>query len=110
MGRFVKGEVVAVNFPFSDFSEQKRRPALVLASLLGDDVILCQITTVSRSDGYSIHLSELDFAQGRLRQESFIRPNHIFTADSKILERSVGRVNLAKMQEVLDAVVRIIQS
>lgn len=36
MARFVKGEVVIVPFPFSDLTQAKRRPALVVASLAGD--------------------------------------------------------------------------
>jgi mRNA interferase MazF len=61
MGKFVKGEVVVVPFPFSDLSNTKRRPALVIASLAGDDVILCQITSKSISDDYSIPLELGDF-------------------------------------------------
>jgi mRNA interferase MazF len=42
MGRFIKGDVVVVPFPFSDLSASKRRPALVAATLgTGDDVVLC---------------------------------------------------------------------
>ena len=37
MEQFVKGDVVVVKFPFSDLSQVKRRPALVLAGLEGDD-------------------------------------------------------------------------
>ncbi len=33
MERFVKGEVVVVWFPFTDLSDSKKRPALVLADL-----------------------------------------------------------------------------
>ena len=40
MARFVKGDVVVVPFPFSDLSQAKRRPALVVAQLTGDDLIL----------------------------------------------------------------------
>jgi mRNA interferase MazF len=53
MGRFVKGDVVVLPFPFSDLSATKRRPALVVAALRGDDIILSQITTANNSDGYS---------------------------------------------------------
>ena len=35
----MKGDVVVVPFPFSDLTEAKRRPALVLAELDGDDRI-----------------------------------------------------------------------
>ena len=37
MAKFVKGDVVVVPFPFSDLSQAKRRPALVLAKLEEDD-------------------------------------------------------------------------
>ena len=39
-----------LKFPFSDLSQTKRRPALVIVSLKGDDVILCQITSQARTD------------------------------------------------------------
>ena len=45
MARFMKGDVVVVPFPFSDLTQAKRRPALVISALEGDDLILCQITT-----------------------------------------------------------------
>ena len=31
MGRFIKGDVVVVPFPFSDLTMSKRRPVLVIA-------------------------------------------------------------------------------
>ena len=31
MGKFVKGDIVVIPFPFSDLSGSKRRPALVIA-------------------------------------------------------------------------------
>jgi hypothetical protein len=54
MGTFVKGDVVVFPFSFSDLSAAKRRPALVVATLTGDDVILCQITSRSVADSYAI--------------------------------------------------------
>ena len=33
MGRFVRGDVLVVKFPFTDFEVFKQRPALVLAAL-----------------------------------------------------------------------------
>jgi len=51
---------VVLNFPFSDLSQAKRRPALILATIRGDDLILCQITSQVRKDEYSIEL-QADF-------------------------------------------------
>jgi mRNA interferase MazF len=66
MGKFVKGEIVVVPFPFSDLSASKRRPALVLVDLPGDDVILCQITSQNVNDSMSIHIDSTDVANGTL--------------------------------------------
>jgi hypothetical protein len=46
MAKFVVGDVVIVPFPFSDLTQTKRRPALVVAGLSGEDLILCQITRI----------------------------------------------------------------
>jgi mRNA interferase MazF len=52
MEEFVKGDVVVVPFPFSDLSEAKRRPALVIADLAGDDFVLCQITSQTEEHNF----------------------------------------------------------
>jgi mRNA interferase MazF len=110
MGRFVKGDVVVVPFPFSDLSKSKRRPALVLAQLIGNDVILCQITTPERPDGYSIPLTRADFETGRLNHDCNIRPNRLFTADSNIVISSAGRLSQGKISEVIQRVIDIMRA
>ncbi|MEN6379408.1 MAG: hypothetical protein ABFD15_07510 [Methanofastidiosum sp.] len=54
MGRFVKGDVVVVPFPFADLTDSKRRPALVIAGLIGNDILLCQITSQTINDNYQL--------------------------------------------------------
>ena len=90
MAKFVKGDVVVVPFPFSNLSQAKRRPALVVVDLEGDDIILCQITSQLNKDNYSIIVNENDFKEGNLKQISNIRPNRIFTADTSIIMYKVG--------------------
>ena len=68
MERFVKGDVVVVPFPFSDLTQAKRRPALVVDELEGDDLILCQITSQYVKDRYAVSIDESDFETGSLRQ------------------------------------------
>lgn len=108
MEKFVKGDVVVVPFPFSDLTEAKRRPALVLAELDGEDRILCQITSQQFMDRYAVLLKESEFEEGSLRKISNIRPNRIFTADSKIILYKAGRINPDKIDEVLKMVIDIL--
>ena len=106
----VRGDVVVLPFPFSDLSAAKRRPALVVATLEGDDVILCQITSQSTHDSNAISLDTRDFSSGSLRVASNIRPNRLFTADSRLVLYRVGGVSLSKLDEVVTAIIEIIST
>jgi mRNA interferase MazF len=111
MGGFVSGEVVVVPFPFSDLSDKKRRPAYVVATLQGDDVILCMITSQRRpGDNYSIPITTADFTTGALQHPSYVRPNRLFTADTNIIVRSVGQLTEAKQAEIIQAIKDILDS
>lgn len=110
MGKFVKGDVVVVPFPFSDLSDHKRRPALVVATMLGDDVILCQITSKTVSDSYALPCSDTDFIHGGLHQESNIRPNRLFTTDSNIILRRAGVLTSKKVDETIETIIKLIKT
>ena len=109
MARFVKGEVIVIPFPFSDLTQAKRRPALIIAELEGDDLILCQITSQRIKDKYAVEISDKDFETGGLRQPSNVRPNRIFTADSHIVLYRIGNLKKTKLNEIIEKVVEIIQ-
>lgn len=99
MGKPVVGEIVVLPFPQTDLKVGKRRPALVVANLIGDDLILCQITSQSHSDGYSVPLTAADFAQGRLTVDSYIRPNRLFTLERSVILYVAAKVKPEKLEE-----------
>ena len=71
-------------------------------------MILCQITSQARADEYSIRLEDVDFISGGLNQSSRIRPNRLFTADAGIIVYRAGHVSEAKLNEVVDRLIDII--
>jgi mRNA interferase MazF len=91
-------------------SAAKRRPALVVATLEGDDIILCQITSQSTRDANAISLDTRDFSNGSLRVASNIRPNRLFTADSRLVLYRVGGLAPAKLDQVVTAIIQIISA
>ena len=109
MARFVKGAVVVVPFPFSDLTRAKRRPALIIAELEWDDLILCQITSQRVRDRYAVSIEENDFEIGTLRQKSNVRPNRIFTADRHIVLYHAAHLKHGKVKEVIDKIVEILR-
>ena len=110
MEEFIKGDIVVIPFPFSDLSEVKKRPAFVVSKLKGDDIILCQITSQTIKDKYSIPLRKTDFARGNLLVNSNIRPNRIFTADKNIILYKVGHIKENKIKETIQKIIEIINN
>ncbi len=109
MAKFVKGEVVVIPFPFSDLTQAKRRPALILTELEGDDLILCQITSQAIKDKYAIPLNDGNFETGGLKKSSNVRPNRIFTADAHLVLYRIGNLKAEKLAEVIERVIEIIR-
>lgn len=72
----------------------------MVANLAGDDLILCQITSQARSDGYSIPLALADFERGRLAVDSFIRTHRLFTVERSVILHAAGKVTDSKLKEV----------
>jgi mRNA interferase MazF len=75
MGKFVKGDVVVLPFPFSDLSAGQNRPALVIASLQPhDDLILWLITSRNTKDAGTVPLTRAALSSGGLPIDSNVRP------------------------------------
>ncbi len=102
MGIPSRGSVVLIPFPFSDLSESKLRPSVVLASSGKGDWILCQITSQPYTDPKAVELANKDFQVGALRITSFARPCKLFTANESLIVSEVGRLKL----EVLDLIIK----
>ena len=100
----VAGEVVVIPFPRTDPAGEKRRPALVIEDLPGPDLILCQITSRAHSDAYSVPLDSSDFERGQFTHQGFIRPQRLFTLEHHLILNSIGKVQAAKLDEVLGKV------
>jgi mRNA interferase MazF len=109
MAGFVKGDVIVIPFPFSDLSGSKRRPALVLADLPGDDILLCQITSQHTRDQFAVLLSQTDFMSGSLPVDSYIRPSRIFTADKRIIIRKAGTTKTNVVNEAVQNIIDLLQ-
>jgi len=99
VGKPVVGEIVVLPFPQSNLQLGKRRPALVVADLSGDDLILCQITSQVHRDSYSVSLDRSDFQSGQLNVKSYIRPNRLFTVEKSVILYSAAHVTPTKMDD-----------
>jgi mRNA interferase MazF len=64
------GTVMLVRFPYTDLSQSKLRPAIVLADAGRGDWILCQVRSDLYSDARALMLIDESFHHGGLQRTS----------------------------------------
>jgi mRNA interferase MazF len=103
------GAVVLVRFPFSDLSQFKLRPAIILADAGRDDWILCQITSNPYGDARAIRLADASFSEGGLPLTSYVRPAKILTGNKLLMIRQVGTVKSEVVSEIVEVAVKLLR-
>jgi mRNA interferase MazF len=110
MAIFGRSSIVLINFPFSDLSQTKLRPAVVLASASKDDWILCQITSNQNVDEKGC-ANNIGRFRTRLSAENELRTaNKIFTAYEKLIVRRVGILKNTKIDEIIASLTELLQT
>ena len=93
---YSKGDIILINFPFSDLINAKKRPMVVLAEK-GEDIIGCAITSNPKSEGVPID----DFEYGSLPLNSKIKYWQIHTFLKYLAIRKVAKISKSTHKELL---------
>ncbi|NCN86426.1 type II toxin-antitoxin system PemK/MazF family toxin [archaeon] len=110
MESFAKGDVVLFPFPFTNLTNRKLRPSLVLSDEMDEDIILCQITSkYTRKDKFSILLNKNETLNGSLMIDSLIRTNMLFTASKNQIVKKVCKLDKDKYNLVVEKIYQIIK-
>ena len=112
MMHYQQGDVVSVLFPFTDLSNAKLRPALVISNSLvanTGDLIIVMITSKERDDGINLEINsgDINFA---LPRKSFVRCHRIATIDENIVDRKFATVTKEFIAKVLASVKILIEA
>ncbi|MFO8051871.1 MAG: type II toxin-antitoxin system PemK/MazF family toxin [Thermoplasmatota archaeon] len=109
MGAFTRGDIVLFPFPYTDLTNRKLRPCLVLSEEMGEDIILCQITSKRIvKDSYSIEIGKDDTIDGSLQIDSYVRANMVFTASKKQIIKRICSIKGNNYNEVIKIIYDII--
>ena len=105
MGSFTKGDIVLFPFPFTDLSNRKMRPCLVISDEMNEDIVLCQITSQRiRKDRYCVEIGKNETVDGDLKIDSYIRTNMIFTASKRQILNRICRIKGKEYEDVVDII------
>ncbi len=99
-------DVVLVSFPFSDLSQSKIRPAVVISSDFYNskftDAIVVPITSNLNERYFTILLTNKDLAQGSLLKESKIKVDRVFSVDKSLIKAVIGKVNNKIHKQIIE--------
>jgi len=94
---YKQGDIIVVKFPFTDRSEFKKRPALIISNETvnkTNDYLIAQITSKINIDELSIPIENTDCLQP-LPLKSFVRSHKIFTVHHSLI---LSKITSAKLQ------------
>ena len=108
---YSQGQIVLVSFPFTNQTNAKKRPALVISSnnfnRSSQDIILAQITSEENNDGNSIPIENGDLVNP-LRFVSEIRCHKILVAEQSIIIKPISNVRHHIIKKVIAKINTII--
>ena len=103
MPTYKPGDIVLVNFPFTDLQSLKVRPALVL-SVKGDDVIILGIFSKVPDDLHEswikIDEKSSDFLKTGLKKTSIIKTEKITVIHKSLIRKQLGHLSQELMEQV----------
>ncbi len=109
---FKKGDIVLAPFPFTNLTQAKSRPAVVLwASATGsNDVTICFISSQNitnlKPEEFLIEDSDVNFAATGLKVSSKVIVSRIVTIDRNLITRRLGKLGINQLQQLNNCLVQ----
>lgn len=99
-----RGEIVILDYPFTDQSGRKRRPALVIQSdaIKSPDTLIAAISTSAPLTPTRVPIDPSREAGSRLKLPCLVRCENLSTVDQKMVLSSVGYLSKKTMRKVDD--------
>lgn len=101
---FKQGDIVLIPVPYSDLTNKKQRPVLVISNdnynKMTEDLVVVAITSQLKDLDYSVIIESKDLNEGELKVTSAIRADKVYTLSKDIVRKKFGEVN----SEVLEGV------
>lgn len=106
--KYKQREIVLVPFPYSDLTNSKRRPVLIVSNNEYNDsfhdVLVCVITSNLSQDSYSVNLENDDLEIGNLPESSIVKTHKLFTIHQTKILRKFSIVKSEYFDKIADKI------
>ncbi|MBC8385285.1 MAG: type II toxin-antitoxin system PemK/MazF family toxin [Candidatus Cloacimonetes bacterium] len=108
-------EIVLVPIPFTDLSNKKRRPVVIVSNdnynQLNQDLVVVAITSnIVYDNEYCLEISDNNLESGNLPLVSKIKCDKIYTISQNIIVKKFSKINAKTFIEINKKVNRLIRS
>ena len=111
MALYKRGDIVSVQFPFTDISQTKRRPAIVISNdgvNETGDYLMVQVTSQVKRDHLSISINNSDFTGNPLALKSFVRVHKVFLLNESLIINRITSVESSFLKLLIDTLSNLI--
>ena len=102
-----KRDIILINVPFTDLSERKLRPALIIGKHQ-DDYLCCFISSNAKTKTKNDIFIKMD-TKNNLKINSIIKCGKIFTLHNSLAEKEIGTLNKNEYKNVIQKIINIIE-
>ena len=106
----VRGDIVVVDFPFSNLVQAKRRPVLIIKIPKGEDMIVSPLTGKSYQKDVEISINEEDFIIGKLKVKSYLRIDKLFSIEKSLVKYRIGSLKKEKFSNILNKIIYFLKN
>ena len=95
-----KGDILLINFPFTDLKKFKKRPVIVIAQSNAFGDFVCLQITSKMHHTYAVKIDESHLKEGQLKLTSFVKYDKCFTLNSEIVDKKLATLNETTMNHL----------
>lgn len=104
-------DIILIEFPFSDLSNKKLRPALVISNQSfnnHNNLLLIWIYWNKWISEYSLELTNNDLENWELNKISYFRFHNIFSLEKNLIKSKIAELKKDKLTQVKDKLISFI--
>jgi len=103
--KYKKWDIVLIKFPFTDLSNYKLRPALIISNSSfnkNDNLMFIWIYWNKWIDEYSSKIEQNDLKKWELNKQSYFRYHNIFSLHKNLIDKKIWEVKNKKLYKIKD--------
>jgi len=99
-----QGDILLVRYPFSNLSDYKIRPAIVVSNTAFNekhDAWICPVTSKHHDQNI---LFDGSLTEGTLNKQSYAKPSTIITVNEETILKRVGSLRKEKLLQIIETI------